>query len=163
MSCFSHFRVFFWVVVVKVGGGGAHAFLPTIVGYAMRGGGRKITHEIIGGGGGASKNCKGNKSKIIIAPPLHKLWTLPKQEKEFYVQNLEQIDYIYQSAKFYHIIYFNFYIVCPVTKLLIKFFSSSTVNCMWRFHKVSLHVPLVTTLIRTRRSGAIMLPSLFSV
>ena len=39
MSCFSHFRVIFWVVVVDEGGGrGGHGFLPTIVGYAMRGG-----------------------------------------------------------------------------------------------------------------------------
>ena len=44
MSCFSR-QVFFWW-----GGGGGHGILPTVVGYAMRGGAQKKTHQIIGGG-----------------------------------------------------------------------------------------------------------------
>ena len=54
MSCFSHFRD-----------------LPTIVGYAMRrGGGQEKTHQIMGGG---FEKLQGKRSKITIAPPLHKL------------------------------------------------------------------------------------------
>ena len=42
-------------------GGGVIVFLSTIVGYAMRGGGgRKKTHQIIGG---ASKNFEGKHLK----------------------------------------------------------------------------------------------------
>ena len=47
---------FFWGGSGGGGGGGGCGFLPTIVGYAMRGGQEKKTHQIIGG---ASKNCKG--------------------------------------------------------------------------------------------------------
>jgi len=43
------------VVVVEEGRGG-HGILPTVVGYAMRGGGREKTHQIIGV---ASKKCMG--------------------------------------------------------------------------------------------------------
>ena len=46
---------------MEVGGGGGHGFLPTIVGYAMRGGGgRKKTHQKIRG---ASQNCRGQNLK----------------------------------------------------------------------------------------------------
>ena len=53
---------------------GGHGFLPTIVGCAMRGGGgqEKNTPNNGGGGGGFPK-FQGKKSKLIIAPPLHKL------------------------------------------------------------------------------------------
>ena len=40
MSCFSHFRAFLGGVVVVEEGGG-HGFLPTIMGYAMRGARKK--------------------------------------------------------------------------------------------------------------------------
>ena len=50
--------------------GGGHGFLPTIVGYAMRGGGQEKNTPYNRGG---FQNCKGKKSKIIIVPPLHKL------------------------------------------------------------------------------------------
>ena len=55
MSCFSHFIVFFgwWWWRRR---GGAHGFLPTIVGYAMRGGGQEKNTP---NNRGASKNCKG--------------------------------------------------------------------------------------------------------
>jgi len=37
------------VVVVVEEGEGVHGVLPMVVGYAMRGGHRKKTHQIIGG------------------------------------------------------------------------------------------------------------------
>jgi len=53
------------VVVVEEGGG--DGILPTVVGYAMRGGQGKNTPHNRGG----FQKIQGKKSKITIAPPLY--------------------------------------------------------------------------------------------
>ena len=76
MSCFSHFRVFsFWVVVVVEEGG--HGFLPTFVGIYYEGGEeqKKNTPNNRGGGAGLPKIAREKIENPHSPPPpsVHKL------------------------------------------------------------------------------------------